>query len=795
MVWAPEKCLRLNQQPSPQNRSVSCSNSTTYHAEMPPRDPPFHSKYSHVFSATYLDNLRNNRPARPTGSRPAPFSSKTYSSLTSQSSLTRSDSAPSVFSHEDGLEKEEQAVRPVIPKSISFSSSLKGRPLAQPPGNEPPKVRGRKVSPTAIVEVSQATDAGIYVESVARQLEKEEAHSLREALDRIDLKDDTKIYEDAKDEAADLVWKHRNPIAAEEEKVAPYRNPDLKSKERRRSSGHRQTSGSRKVSFPTAESKIYEEPEQITEPPTLAVQPPTTEMPLRAKSRNRLPWLRSKTSPILELSTQVPEGKKFDRFEIHRNAPTQSRKADYTATTPARPPAIDIIEEVDTPNSRGSLEIRGDDIRAATSMKRRDRSPNLPTPTAVSDQMGRPIVSFEKGWKPPSDSPRTSQDLDRPVIKLTGSPSPSKHTGRPLPRPVSTPEFIFSAPAVPTIHLPEETPASRPLPEVTVSAPAIPTINLLPDKVCGDSADVPIINIQSDDTSSTVPKVSLPNNTQLKAPSRPQPVHSFSTPPKSSSTVVKTPSTRLPWLNSHHSLPTVSCSSCALPISGRIVTASGSNSQRDLKARFHPECFTCHHCDTALECVSFYPEPDASRLDRLGIAADNDQSISQEDSLLLQNDPLRFYCHLDFHEFFSPRCRSCKTPIEGEIVIACGQSYHVDHFFCAECGDPFGSSTPFVEGSDGYAYCVRCHTRRTSARCRGCKNQILDELTVEALGGKWHESCFVCLECGGGFGDEGRFFVREISIEATEKEKRRGVNRKVEERAVCGGCEERRLKA
>jgi hypothetical protein len=119
----------------------------------------------------------------------------------------------------------------------------------------------------------------------------------------------------------------------------------------------------------------------------------------------------------------------------------------------------------------------------------------------------------------------------------------------------------------------------------------------------------------------------------------------------------------------------------------------------------------------------------------------------------------------------------------------------VDHFFCAECGDPFGATTPFVEGSDGYAYCVRCHTRRTSARCRGCKNQILDEVTVEALGGKWHENCFVCLECGGGFGDEGRFFVRDVSVEPTEKEKRKGIMSKVEERAVCGGCEERRLKA
>jgi hypothetical protein len=199
---------------------------------------------------------------------------------------------------------------------------------------------------------------------------------------------------------------------------------------------------------------------------------------------------------------------------------------------------------------------------------------------------------------------------------------------------------------------------------------------------------------------------------------------------------------------------------------------------------FHPECFTCHQCSTALECVAFYPEPANKRHERLeaeGIPADSDIDI-------------RFFCHLDFHEFFSPRCKSCKTPIEGEVIVAAGAEWHVGHFFCGECGDPFDSNTPFVE-RDGYAYCVRCHTRRTSARCRACKKQILEEMTIEALGGKWHEACFVCFECDGGFGDEGRFFVREVEVECTEKEKRRGMNVKEEERAVCQGCEEKRLKA
>jgi hypothetical protein len=186
--------------------------------------------------------------------------------------------------------------------------------------------------------------------------------------------------------------------------------------------------------------------------------------------------------------------------------------------------------------------------------------------------------------------------------------------------------------------------------------------------------------------------------------------------------------------------------------------------------------------------VSFYPEPESNRTTRLEGLGIDPQSAEAA------NDPLRFYCHLDFHEFFSPRCRSCKTPIEGEVIVAAGAEWHVGHFFCAECGDPFDSHTPFVE-RDNYAYCVACHTKRTSARCRECKQQILDELTVEALGGKYHEHCFCCYECGGGFGDEGRFFVRDVEVAPTDKELRKGITRKLEEKAVCGPCEERRLKA
>ena len=820
---------------------------------MPPRSPPWKSKYSQdSCSASYLSSLRNNRSVRPTGSRPPPFKSATYTNPVGNG-IPRSESAASVRRPDEeqpilpvqDLEQETSTKRWSIPKSTSFQSTvaMKGRPLVHQSKSSMPSLGGRKVSTSgsigSVASSRQSTEDSVYKESAARRSEREEAHSLREALQHIDHKDEEqRILEAAQNEAADLVWKHRYPQAAEDEKTAAYPNPDLtqqarnsihsrnksldkgiasgagqarptpsvpirseqmqaeklksngvsghmdsgaeeqiprvalQNNSRRRSSGNRHVSnGSSKGVFRNPEDQIYEEPEEVEQKATKPTYSDGQELPLRSRPRNSLPRgsrpLPGKSSTLPALSNP-----KFDRFEIYRNPPTRSRNAEYTlnATVPVQAEP-EVVEEVVTPKTR-AMEIRSEEIRAATSMKKKDRSPKLPTPTAVSDRPGRPIVSFDPKWRSGGDSPRTSHDMERPSI-------------RPMP---ATPAMAVSAPIVPTINLPHEDDNVTPVICVSpadATQPSIPTINLPNDDPKPPSISVsaappiPTISVPDETPTSGTPRP-LPSIQSKASPARPLPHHSQTSP----ANLPPSKTSRLPWLQrSPLSGPTVTCSACTLPISGRIVTASGSKTHAH-KARLHPECFTCHHCSTPLECVSFYPEPDTARLARL------------EASDLPPDTPtdLRFYCHLDYHEFFSPRCRSCKTPIEGEVIVAAGAEWHVGHFFCGECGDPFDSSTPFVE-KDGYAYCVCCHTKRTSARCKECKRQILDELTVEALGGKWHEECFRCDECKGDFGEEGRFFVRDVEVQPSEKERRRGINRKVEERAVCSACEERRLKA
>ena len=800
---------------------------------------------AHSVLAEYLSNLRNNRPARPVGSRPLPSKAasipppikdlppRAESALSQRSPDPVSVSAspevndpPRCTSALSLNQRDGPSSRP--DSSVKSRTSI-GRPLAAVPGHSTYSIRGRKVSPTAVVEAPVRSSSGNYRESGARWMERQEAISLREALKEMDHQsEENRIHEAAQDEAADLVWRHRNPKAEEQEKSAAYVNPDFRREgrhrftahlkkgsysrsqrmtngtahatlptsdsvgsttinsigsarsnesddvkakstanhegsedplnakpvavgayqskvqsSRRRSSGQRKTSnGSSKAGFPNPGEQIYEDSGNPRLGNETAMTPiSATPGPLMSMNRNSR--LRgSRPLPRRPTESGNEKTKSIDRFEIHKNPPTQSRSAGYTRN--ASPPVIDAIPEVQTPPSKNGMEIRSDDIRAATSMKLKDRSPKLPLPTAVSDRPGRPIVSFDPAWKP-EDAPKQ----DSPENEWPGA------------RPSAIiPVMTMSAPAVPTISV------------SGLEESSVPTINV------PDDNSIPAITVSADEPAHTKVAVGSHSGRPLPQPSQ--------TMPEKLPTA-KT-SSRLQWLNpaSRTGVPTATCANCALPISGRIVTASGAGPfSTSLKARFHPECFTCHHCSTPLECVAFYPEPEDKRVKRMEADGLSNQDVESE---------LRFYCHLDFHEFFSPRCRSCKTPIEGEVIVAAGAEWHVGHFFCSECGDPFDSNTPFVE-KDNYAYCVSCHTRRTSARCRACKNQILEEMTVQALGGQWHADCFNCYECGGGFGDDGRFFVRDVTVEGTEKEKRRGIASKKEERAVCEACEGRRLKA
>jgi len=818
---------------------------------------------------------------------------------------------------------------------------------------QPP--RGRDMSTSSASR--SRTPSVQYRESEQRQTEQEEARAVRIAMEELDVDHEQKLFEAARDEAAGLVYKHRNPDAPGAGPNAPYAYPGLtkknsaprsrsvepkdqdlqransklrkrhsmgssasgsrssslqsngggsgsepsiqgqtglkesataeasdiagKSKEswtlkkaisdlpdfgqRRKSSGsRRKASGSL---FTNPNDQIYEEPEEET-PAAPAPTPALTEpqqpakLPLgmrrnpfmRFQSIKGNPMIRSNTDPILG-------NKRFDRYEIQKNPPTQSRNAAYTLNAPVSKPIEEVkanVENEPEVKMKDGREVRSDDLRAATGFRLRDRSPKLPTPTMVSDSPGRPIVSFQKGYNEielkedvygVSDTPirplsntasgprplsnavtapqihtlaTSSEQLKTsatapPVPEISISPSPLSfssrlnRSGKPavnvyedaparaLPTPMSR-KSTDVAPPIPAINVYQAAPArsqqapTPPIPTISVSetpstsisrpgssrapsskspsiavTPPIPTFSFSESPAPSRSRDVkppsvsvapsiPTIAIDESPAPSrgatpkapsisvtpSVPSISVNGNTGSVRP-LPNPAHHASKPFGRGTPT----NSRTHWTPTSTARTGALCTHCALPIAGRIVSAAGQ--------RFHPECFTCFQCGEHLECVAFYPEPEnklAERVSRIQArqrgediaflpthSTPNDMArLEHEDGT---DESQRFFCHLDFHEMFSPRCKSCKTPIEGEVIVACGAEWHAGHFFCAQCGDPFDSTTPFVE-KDGYAWCVNCHTHRYSTKCKKCRKPVTDTV-VKALGAEWHMGCFCCM--------------------------------------------------
>ncbi|XP_047527436.1 paxillin isoform X2 [Vanessa atalanta] len=161
------------------------------------------------------------------------------------------------------------------------------------------------------------------------------------------------------------------------------------------------------------------------------------------------------------------------------------------------------------------------------------------------------------------------------------------------------------------------------------------------------------------------------------------------------------------------------CNACEKPIVGQVITALGRT--------WHPEHFTCAHCNQELGTRNFF----------------------ERDS--------RPYCEPDYHNLFSPRCAYCNGPILDKCVTALEKTWHTEHFFCAQCGQQFGEEG-FHE-RDGKPYCRADYFDMFAPKCGGCNKPIMENY-ISALNTQWHPDCFVCKECREPF-HGGSFFEHE----------------------------------
>ncbi|KAI1271051.1 hypothetical protein F5Y07DRAFT_406101 [Xylaria sp. FL0933] len=828
--------------------------------------PPSPTYMNNEQFAAYLASLRENRVnrpgtlSRPGGARPLPPSTRSRPGTTEQltavgrSSIAGDSIRSELSNHQrtgsDGLRP--QGSRPSVATSVTSRYSV-----ATASGKDyyPDKPA------TAPLRPSEVVPSATYIERGQRWMEKEEAFSLHQAMDAIDIKDerneeqeqddDKRLYNAALNEAAELVYRHEHGIKPPEPGT-PYRyKPHMRknsyahartasagryggdigatglardslrsfsgsssgsdrdsspgsdrgsmdqqriirtgsANQRPRVNGARVSSGSHRrssmrrnisgeIEKPFSGDQIWEEPEGATAERSSKRQPqlPDRSQPLGVKTRNpsnkvqfapassRDPGLGTITTPLKSLS----------RTEIHKNPPSQSRDPKYMRNEPSESPR----SSQDIPRKNG-VEIRSDDIRQATSMRLKDRSPKLPTPSAVSDSPGRPIVSFDQNWKAPEEAaadPKPDESRRVPFGITKERPGP-QGPQPPIPAIICTPD-VPSTPSpdawssrrpapIPSIHVDSDD--RPPVPVIAVSDdhdPLVPTI-VLPDgdDSCGGSPvpSIPVI-VTTDDASSR------PFARPLPEPKR--------TPHSRSAASSSRPRGHWSPAPGASRRATATCHECGNAIEGRFVALSGGSE------RFHPQCFRCYTCGTSLEALEISPEPDhfyAARVDRIRRRAAGEILEETPGQTMAEDgdERLRFYCHLDWHELFAPQCKHCKTPILGEHVIALGEHWHYGHFFCAECGDPFEQGMTHIE-KDGYAWCVACQTKRTERRapkCRRCKTAVIGQY-VKALGAEWHDECFRCATCGGGF-DDGQIFPVGEGDQA---------------RVLCTGCRAQELK-
>ncbi|KAJ4130641.1 hypothetical protein NW768_006177 [Fusarium equiseti] len=763
--------------------------------------------------ATYLAGLRSNRVARPGGARPQPAGARP---VPSRSSLHR---------HSTGRFTPDFATPPesaphTLDRKESMSPSIAGASVASRLSTISRKTPDYySASPVNPLSPSDVVPSATYMERGQRWMEKEEASSLRDAMEEMDIRkgskspvqetpdDDTRLYNAALDEAAELVWQHqhgtppprpdgpyrykphlrknsyahartasigpcegnfsegegevegnvrdsrsdleqRQPIERSTSKNKTYGSIGRRTPDQRRHSLKRNISG--EVGRPFSEDQIWEEPEATN----------STDVGISGRTSPEKLGNRTQTSTNrvrFEASQEAAKPKPMERVEIYRNPPTRSRNPLYTSNRSSEG-SVPVDDKVERKNG---MEVRSQDIRAATSMRLKDRSPNLPEPTAVSDSPGRPIVSFDANWHPPDESTDTTPDRSLPA-----APSRSSSSFNQPEKPMAVPSIVV---AEESTSMPRASKGAQ-VPSICVdetdkgprgSVPSINVPSIAIDEPSGNDGGIPAIVTPGDEPTTRSRPLPDPRTAKGGPRTAQKPRGHWSPAPGSTRRAVTI------------------CHECGFPIDGRFVALAGGNE------RFHPQCFSCYTCGTNLQAMEISHEPDhlrQERLDRIRRRAAG-EVLDEEPGKTMAEDGderLRFFCHLDWHELFAPRCKHCQTPILGEHIVALGAHWHYGHFFCAECGDPFEHGMTHIE-KDGYAWCINCQTKRTERRapkCRKCRTAVIGQY-IQALGGEWHEHCFRCAECQGSF-DDGQIFTKHVP-EGTI--------------VLCTGCRAMELKA
>jgi hypothetical protein len=151
---------------------------------------------SNIPAADYLADLRNNRVSRPSGARPQPSSGRRESDRGVTTTVT-TDEPPDTPSADTAPRPTSALSHRRAQSSLSTYSSVTSRtsrPLVQQPYPGIAAQDHSQVTPAAPLRPSDVVPTATYIERGQRWMEKEEAVSLRTAMEDMDLKKQVCIF-------------------------------------------------------------------------------------------------------------------------------------------------------------------------------------------------------------------------------------------------------------------------------------------------------------------------------------------------------------------------------------------------------------------------------------------------------------------------------------------------------------------------------------------------------------------------------------------------------------------------
>ncbi|CAF2774260.1 unnamed protein product [Rotaria sp. Silwood2] len=154
------------------------------------------------------------------------------------------------------------------------------------------------------------------------------------------------------------------------------------------------------------------------------------------------------------------------------------------------------------------------------------------------------------------------------------------------------------------------------------------------------------------------------------------------------------------------------CAECKQAIVGRVIRA--------LQKCFHPDCFRCQLCQVPLI--------------EMGFSKYNGRALCRECHVKEKANDLKLS-----HQI----CSTCHQIIDQKYLKYKGEFHHSYHFQCKSCGVELDENCREVRGS---LYCLPCHNKLDIPVCAACR-RLIDDRVISALGKQWHVEHFCCARC------------------------------------------------